>query len=259
MSTQTSSHMHASETPSNGFGPVKVHGGGTAGGKLRNLLELGGLAASVILIAFGLGAIGLSVQGRNTVHTELARQRIVGASDMNPKAIAIEAKQAGVPASAGLPTCSVAGKTIDNGSTARCFASYMRIHALNATGNLTYSQIPQYATANGKGTNEPMEALTNSHGEPVENPARTLWVTETALSTGLNASYMAEQLGLFGIVVGVALLLSGVGFAIITLSGALRSSEAADTALARALVRAGVARRPSHQVAMSQPERRGAA
>jgi hypothetical protein len=38
-------------------------------------------------------------------------------------------------------------------------------------------------------------------------------------------SYMAEQLSLFGIVVGVALLLSGVGFIILALGGALRHRE----------------------------------
>jgi hypothetical protein len=36
-------------------------------------------------------------------------------------------------------------------------------------------------------------------------------------------SYMAEQLGMFGIVVGVALLLSGFGFIILALGGALRA------------------------------------
>jgi multisubunit Na+/H+ antiporter MnhC subunit len=40
-------------------------------------------------------------------------------------------------------------------------------------------------------------------------------VTETALTTALNASYMADKLGLFGIVVGVALLLTGIGFIIL--------------------------------------------
>ena len=36
---------------------------------------------------------------------------------------------------------------------------------------------------------------------------------------------MASQLALFGIVVGVALLLSGFGFAILALGGALRNPE----------------------------------
>jgi hypothetical protein len=49
-----------------------------------------------------------------------------------------------------------------------------------------------------------------------------MWVTETALTTALNMAYMAERLALFGIVVGVALLLSGIGFIVLTLGGALR-------------------------------------
>ena len=40
-------------------------------------------------------------------------------------------------------------------------------------------------------------------------------MTETALTTALNMSYMAEQLSMFGIVVGVALLLTGLGFVIL--------------------------------------------
>lgn len=202
-------------------------------GKARRILELGGLIAAVVLIAFGVGAIVLSVKGRDVVHSELSQQKIVGAADMNPGATAVEAKAAGLPKSITLPTCNVAGKTVDNGATARCFASYMRVHALESTGGLVYSQIPDYATANGEGTNEATKALM-SHEQPVENPARSTWVTETALSTALNASYMAEQLGLFGIVVGVALLLAGVGFGILALTGAIHAPV---TPLARFLNR----------------------
>jgi hypothetical protein len=50
-------------------------------------------------------------------------------------------------------------------------------------------------------------------------------VTETALTTALNTAYMAEQLALFGIVVGVALLLAGIGFGVLAIGGALRNQE----------------------------------
>ena len=40
-------------------------------------------------------------------------------------------------------------------------------------------------------------------------------MTETALSTALNVSYMAEQLSLFSLVVGIALLLAGIGFIVL--------------------------------------------
>ena len=58
---------------------------------------------------------------------------------------------------------------------------------------------------------------------PVANGARNLWVTETALTTALNTAYMAERISLFSIVVGIALLISGIGFGILAVAGALRS------------------------------------
>jgi hypothetical protein len=54
-------------------------------------------------------------------------------------------------------------------------------------------------------------------------------VTETALATALNVSYMATNLALFSLVVGIALLLSGVGFIVLALA-ALRSKTAATEA-----------------------------
>src|SRR4051812_9811655 len=47
--------------------------------------------------------------------------------------------------------------------------------------------------------------------------ARDIWVTSTALSTALNTAYFAESVATFAIVMGVALLLSGIGFLILTL------------------------------------------
>ena len=43
-------------------------------------------------------------------------------------------------------------------------------------------------------------------------------MTETALATALNVSYMAEQIALFSIVVGIALILTGIGLVILALS-----------------------------------------
>ena len=54
-----------------------------------------------------------------------------------------------------------------------------------------------------------------------------MWIDETALSTALNTSYMADRLSMFGLVVGIALLLSGVGFAILALGGALETQRTA--------------------------------
>ena len=152
---------------------------------------------------------------------------IVGTPDMTPAAIKAEARKAGLDVTAlKVPATSVAGKTIDTGARARAFAGYMRIHALEASGGVTYAQMPRFATADGKGTNDPTKAL-QANGRPVDNAARQVWVTETALTTALNTSYMAEQLSVFGIVVGVALLLSGFGFAVLAMGGTLRNAEPA--------------------------------
>jgi hypothetical protein len=78
------------------------------------------------------------------------------------------------------------------------------------------------------GTSDPAYAQTDPKTkQPVDNGARDLWVTETALTTALNTSYMAEQLSLFGLVVGVALLMAGFGFGILAIGGALRSPDTA--------------------------------
>jgi F0F1-type ATP synthase membrane subunit c/vacuolar-type H+-ATPase subunit K len=191
---------------------------------MRKMLTIGGFVAAAVLIAFGIGAIVMGVSGRSTVQNSLRQESIVGSPDMTPALIKAEAKKAGLPTTISMPTVSVAGKTIDNGTKARAFASYMRIHALEASGGLTYSQMPRFASKDGKGTNDPAKAL-QINGRPADNAARNVWVTETALSTALNTSYMAESLSLFGIVVGIALLLSGLGFGILAAGGALRGVE----------------------------------
>jgi hypothetical protein len=188
---------------------------------LRKLLEWGGFAAGAVLVTFGVVAIFMGFSGRSTVADSLKLEKITGTPDMTPALIAKEAKEAGLTG-VSLPTKSVAGKLINSGDRARTFASYMRIHALEATGGYTYAQMgrfqakanaPKAQLAVGGGTDNPQWALTDTATkQPVANGARNLWVTETALTTALNTSYMADRLGLFGIVVGVALLLTGIGF-----------------------------------------------
>lgn len=192
----------------------------------RKFFEIGGFAAGAILIAFGVVAIVMGFSGRSTVSDSLKQEKIVGTPDMTPALIVKEAKAAGLDVNAiDMPTVAVAGKTINSGPRARAFASYMRIHALEATGGYTYAQMgrfqakpdtPKAQLAVGGGTDNQQFALVDPKTkQPVSNGARNLWVTETALTTALNTSYMADRLGLFGIVVGVALLLSGIGFIVL--------------------------------------------
>src|SRR4029079_6865257 len=86
------------------------------------------------------------------------------------------------------------------------------------------AEMPRYATADGKGTNDPAQAV-QVNGQPQSNGARDIWVTSTALQTALRSSYMADGLSLFAIFTGLALLLTGIGFAIIVVGGVLRNRE----------------------------------
>jgi hypothetical protein len=183
----------------------------------KRIFSWGGIAASAILIAFGIATIVIGTNGRSEVRSDIKQEAVVGTPDMTPKAIEAEAQKAGLK-NVDVPSCSVAGQTIDTGSRAKCFASYMRIHALEATGGKTYAQMPHYATADGKGTNDVAAALKDPKtGQPQDNQARTVWINETALATALNTSYFAEQVSVFSIVMGIALLLTGVGFMVLCL------------------------------------------
>jgi hypothetical protein len=163
---------------------------------MKKVYEYGGLIATTLLIVFGVGAIVAGFAGRDQVRGDLAREGIVGTPDMK----------------------NVANAKIDTGAKARDFAAGMREHTLAATGGQTYSQMARYQGKNGKPTNEESQAAINpKSGKPVDNPARQIWVTETALSTALNTSYFAERVALFSIVMGFALLLAGAGFGVITL------------------------------------------
>jgi hypothetical protein len=186
----------------------------------------------------------MGVNGRHTVDKSLKNEYIVGSPDMTPSAIKAEAQKAGVASSVTLwPTKSVANQKIDTGAKARLMAEYMRIHTLEATHGFTYAQMgiytakpgtPKTQLMPGGGTdNAAYAAVDPQTKQPVQNSARQIWVTETALTTALNTSYMASQLGLFGIVVGIALLLSGFGFGILAIGGALRNPQTALTFLRR--------------------------
>ncbi len=193
---------------------------------MRNLFKYGGIAASVVLIVFGAVSIGLGAWGINNVRDNLKLEQISGSPDMTPAAIKAEGQKAGLTG-VTYPSCSVANQSVDTGSKAHCFASYMRIHALEATGGQTYAQMGRFLDAKGNPTSDETKAAKDPKtGQPVENGLRNLWVTETSLATALNVSYFAERVGVFGIVMGIALLLTGIGFLVLTLGGALEREPA---------------------------------
>ena len=187
---------------------------------MRKPLEIAGVIAGVVLIAFGVAAIYMGIDGRATVRDSIKQEQIVfGAAD--DPAVAKFASQ-------------WADEQVTTGTQARAFAQVIHEHALESSGGLTYAQMGRFVSAddpeNPAGTSDEAAALKDEAGSPVSNSARNTWITATGLSTALNVSYMAEQMALFGIVVGVALLLSGIGFMVLALGGALRRREAPEVA-----------------------------
>jgi hypothetical protein len=154
---------------------------------------------ALILVVVGVGFIGGGVyttlrglDAKAHVREELVAQRIT------------------TPEDASIPNAPV-----DDAATAHAMAQIINVHAAEATGGQTYATMGRFLAADGGDTSDEALALKDEEGNPVANPARNSWVTAVAITTALNTSYMAEQLSIFGLVVGVALLLTGVGLVIL--------------------------------------------
>jgi hypothetical protein len=172
---------------------------------MKKVFAYGGIAASVVLVAFGIGAIVIGATGLNEVRDELAAQKITATDD------AAELTNGALQP----------GQTIDTGAEARSFADIMEHHTLASTEGKRYAEMGRFLTASGDDTNDEALAAKTDDGRPVENGLRNMWVTETALTTALNTAFFAERVALFSIVMGAALLLTGIGFLVLTLGGAL--------------------------------------
>lgn len=174
----------------------------------RKYFGIGGFAASAVLVAFGTASAVVGYQGREEVRDTLRQENIIAPEDS-----------------------TIPGQLVDTGSEARAQAEIMRKHQLESSQGLTYAEMGRFATPDGnpKGTNVADEAAKDANGKPIANAVRASWVTETALTTSLNTAYFAEQVGLFSIVMGVALILSGFGFAVLAYGALWRTEKALAT------------------------------
>jgi hypothetical protein len=172
-----------------------------------------------VLIAFGVVVIVLGVWGMSFTRDHLKQEGITFGPASDP-AVAEHAEQ-------------FAGQQVETGRQALAFANVMREHTLASTGGLTYAEMGRFQSAENptdpKGTNDEAAAAKDANGQPVSNGARDIWVTETALTTALNMGFMSEMLSVFSIVVGFALLLTGIGLVILAMAvfGRWRPAESA--------------------------------
>ena len=169
------------------------------------VLKIGGFISGGVLIVFGIIVIALGIYGIYFTRDSIKQEGIVFGPATDP-AVQEHAEQ-------------WAGEPVETGSQALAFAEIMREHTLASTDGLTYAEMGRYQSAENPddpaGTNDEAAAAKDENGEPIDNGARNIWVTETALTTALNMGYMAEMLSIFSIVVGIALLLAGIGFVIL--------------------------------------------
>ena len=172
---------------------------------MRKFFTYAGIAASVVLVAFGAGAIVIGVTGLNDVRDEIAVQGITAGDDATELTGGRLAP----------------GQAITTGAEARAFADIMEFHTLESTEGKRYAEMGRFLTPSGEDTSDEALAARSPEGRPVENGLRNMWVTETALTTALNTAFFAERVALFSIVMGIALLLTGIGFLVLTLGGAL--------------------------------------
>lgn len=175
---------------------------------MSKLFKYGGYLSSVILVLFGAGAIVVGALGFMEVRDTIEEENITATPDAAEIGVDLEP-----------------GQDIRTGTEAREFATIIRTHALQATEGRTFAEMGRFLTPDGEETNVEAEAAIDDQGRPVENPRRNLWVTATALTTALNTAFLAERIALFAIVMGVALLLVGIGFLVLTVGGALRTEE----------------------------------
>jgi hypothetical protein len=182
-------------------------------------LRIGGYISGGLLIFFGVAVIVLGVWGFAFTRDHIEREGISFGPIEDP-AVAEHAPD-------------WAGEPVDTGRKALAQAEIMREHTLSNTGGLTYAEMGQYQSAEDPsdpvGTNDPEAAAQDENGEPISNGARNIWVTETALATALDMGFMSEMLSIFSIIVGIALLLTGIGLVILSKAVFGRRRSAADT------------------------------
>ena len=171
-------------------------------------LRIGGYVSGGVLIALGIVVIVLGVWGFSFTRDHIAREGITFGPATDP-AVQEHAEQ-------------WAGEPVDTGRKALAQAEIMREHTLSGSGGLTYAQMGKFQSAadpsDPAGTNDEAAAAKDENGDPISNSARNTWVTETALATALDMGFMSEMLSIFSIIVGVALLLTGIGLVILAMA-----------------------------------------
>jgi hypothetical protein len=114
---------------------------------------------------------------------------------------------------------SIPSVQVRDAKTATSMAEIIDVHAREATGGKTYSELGRFLAPDGSDTSDPELALKDEKGQPVPNPLRNVAFQASTLRTSLYTSVLAFNvadlvigLGLMIVVLGIAI--GGVGIAL---------------------------------------------
>jgi hypothetical protein len=147
------------------------------------------IVLGVVFLAGGSYTIAQGFDARDQVRHELIAQRIT------------------TPEDASIPNARV-----DNVATARSMADIIDVHAREASGGKTYSEMGRFLAAAGGDTNDAEAAVKGADGKPVANPLRNTAFQASSLRTSLYTSVMAFKVS--ELVVGLGLMLLALGLAV---------------------------------------------
>jgi len=150
------------------------------------------IALVIIGVGFVVGGAYTIVQGvsaRGEVRDQLVAQRITTPED-----------------------ASIPNEPVDDAATAHAMANVIGVHAAEATGGETYSEMGRYLAADGGATSDEAAALLDDGGNPVPNPLRNVAFQAATLQSSLHTSHLAFKVA--DLVIGLGLMIVVLGFVI---------------------------------------------
>jgi len=150
--------------------------------------------AGTVVCVFAVAILVAGMIGRDFIHSELKEQKITAP-----------------------PNSAIPGQPVTDGFKAKRMAEVMERDTLKMTGGAHYAEMPRAVDAQS-GQPVPQEQVESAlqSGQAKDNPARQIWVTETALTTALQMAYFGELVCLAFIGLGIALLLVGISLLLLT-------------------------------------------
>lgn len=153
-------------------------------GKITIMKKLLNISSRLTVIV-GIGLIVGGIWGIYFTYQSIARENIVTPLD-----------------------ASISGRPVRGPLTLKAQADIIRHHTLTITGNKTFAEMPRQIDK----IDEKGQPVLDAEGKSVmvDNTARDIWITATALTTALNLGILTYALSGLVILFGLTLILIGI-------------------------------------------------